>query len=221
MIPLFILVFVGAVATLTYANLAEKDLIIRAKQGDKNAFDELFKRHAKKVRRIAFGIIGESDADDVVADTLLRAYQSLKTFRGDASFSTWLCRMAINTALLSLRKRSTMPATVSLHGPEGGLIDYDADLGEQGSDPFEILARSEVDDTILKALEQLPDNFRSTLLLREVEGLEYEEIAYTLGCNIGTVRSRLSRARESMRQILTKLGFPQAVVHPGRAHLNF
>ncbi|MCL5046056.1 MAG: sigma-70 family RNA polymerase sigma factor [Actinobacteria bacterium] len=175
-------------------------LVQRSKRGDLGAFEELVARYEKKVYNLAFRLTGNhDDADDVAQEALLRAYTSLSSFRGDSSFSTWLYRIVTNAGLDEIRRRRRR-ATTSLDDPlstrEGEVARQVPDASEG---PVEIAERIEVREQVQEAINSLADDHRVVLILRDLQGLSYAEIAGILRCPLGTVRSKLSRARERLK----------------------
>lgn len=175
-------------------------LVQRSKRGDLGAFEELVARYEKKVYNLAFRLTGNhDDADDVAQEALLRAYTSLSSFRGDSSFSTWLYRIVTNAGLDEIRRRRRR-ATTSLDDPlstrEGEVARQVPDASEG---PVEIAERTEVREQVQEAINSLAGDHRVVLILRDLQGLSYAEIAGILRCPLGTVRSKLSRARERLK----------------------
>jgi RNA polymerase sigma-70 factor (ECF subfamily) len=189
---------------------SEMALVQAAKKGDLEAFSELVKRYDRNVFRIAQHIThNEEDAQDVVQDAFLKAYQNLEQFQGASKFYTWLVRIAVNEALMRLRKRKS-DRTVS--------IDEDV-MTEEGSMPREVAdwapnpeqlyGTSELGDILKKTIQGLPPGFRTVFVLRDVEGLSTEETAEMLGLSIPAVKSRLLRARLQLRDRLSKFFKPK------------
>lgn len=179
-------------------------LVARSQKGDKNAFRLLFVRYQRRAYALAFGVVhNQQDALDVVQDAFLKAHRHLGTFEGSASFYTWLYRIVMNVAIDHVRKQSRSPT-----------VDYDdAVLAEEGSmdelmpsslgrDPARELARKEIREQIDSALEKLSPNHRAVLIMREIEGLSYEEMAEAMNCSKGTIMSRLFHARRYMQKFL-------------------
>lgn len=172
----------------------ERDLLARSRAGDLDAFELLVRTHQDRIYNVAYRITGNhEDAADAAQDAFVRAYQALARFREDAAFSTWLYRIATNAALDLVRRR---PA--ALH------VELSADHPAPGGPELEA-HRREIHRRIHAALGRLPAEFRTAVVLRDFHGLEYEQIARILQVPIGTVRSRLSRAREVLRAQLMDL----------------
>jgi RNA polymerase sigma-70 factor (ECF subfamily) len=183
----------------------ELGLVQAAKKGDLDAFSELVNRYDRNIFRIAQHIThNEEDAQDVVQDAFLKAYQNLAQFQGNSKFYTWLVRIAVNEALMKLRKRRN-EKTVSL--------DEDVET-EEGSIPREVAdwapnpeqnyGQSELGDILRKTIQGLPPGFRTVFVLRDVEGMSTEETAEMLGLSVPAVKSRLLRARLQLRERLTR-----------------
>lgn len=181
----------------------DRELITRAAAGDQRAFRELVGRHQRRASAVAFGIVrNPEDAREVVQDAFVRVYKHLGDFAGQASFSTWLYRIVVNLAIDALRRRSPGTAVelddrTDLDGAPEELVPY---RGE--GDPFSSLDRRRLVDHMQSALDELPPYHRTVILLREVEGMSYEEIATTMGISKGTVMSRLFHARRKMQRML-------------------
>ncbi len=183
----------------------ELSLVQSAKAGDLEAFSELVNRYDRNVFRIAQHIThNEEDAQDVVQDAFLKAYQNLAQFQGNSKFYTWLVRIAVNEALMKLRKRRN-EKTVSLDEDvetEEGSIPRE--VADWSPNPEQIYGQSELGDILRKTIQGLPPGFRTVFVLRDVEGLSTEETAEMLGLSVPAVKSRLLRARLQLRERLTK-----------------
>lgn len=178
-------------------------LIERSQKGDRGAFDELIVRHQDRAYKYAFRLTGNSEeACDVVGDAFVRVYSALKNFKGQSAFSTWLYRILTN-CFLDLRKKEKSRQTTSLEAvlqtPEG---DVTRQIEDPDRDPYEEAERNSREDRVVAAVAQLPEYQRSMITMFHVEMLSYEEIAEALDLPIGTVKSRLNRARLSLREIL-------------------
>jgi len=187
---------------------AETDLwlVQRSLAGDTDAFGQIVERYQSKVYNLALRMTGNpEDALDMAQESFLRAFRSLKTFKGDSSFSTWLYRIANNIVLDELRKRRRRPLVVIstdafVAGDEG---EHPLEFsGPKSLQPEEQVVRAERRQEIEQALQAISPEHRHILLLRDVEGFSYEEIADMLSINVGTVKSRLNRARLSLRERL-------------------
>ena len=173
-------------------------LIKRVQQGDKSAFDLLVVKYQHKILKLIMRYVRDpSEAMDVAQEAFLKAYRAAPSFRGDSAFYTWLYRIAINTAknyLVAAGRRPTQ-FEVDLQDPE----QYESFAKLRELDTPEGLALSdEIRDAVNSAIADLPDDLRTAILLREIEGMSYEEIAQTMECPVGTVRSRIFRAREAI-----------------------
>ncbi len=176
----------------------DHELVKRVQQGDKKAFDMLVLKYQLRVSKLVSRFLrNQSDVPDVVQEAFIKAYRALPNFRGDSAFYTWLYRIAINTAKnhLVAQSRKSPANSIDVQDAE----DYGASewLKEFASPEREALA-SELETTIHRAMGELPSDLREAITLREIEGLSYEEIASVMDCPIGTVRSRIFRAREAI-----------------------
>jgi RNA polymerase sigma-70 factor (ECF subfamily) len=176
----------------------DQELVVRVQQGDKKAFDLLVLKYQLRVSKLVSRFLrNQSDVPDVVQDAFIKAYRALPNFRGESAFYTWLYRIAINTAKnhLVAQSRKSPANSIDVQDAE----DYGASewLKEFASPEREALA-SELESTIYQAIGGLPSDLREAITLREIEGLSYEEIAAVMDCPIGTVRSRIFRAREAI-----------------------
>jgi RNA polymerase sigma-70 factor (ECF subfamily) len=176
----------------------DQELVVRVQQGDKKAFDLLVLKYQLRVSKLVSRFLrNQSDVPDVVQDAFIKAYRALPNFRGDSAFYTWLYRIAINTAKNHLVAQSRKNPANSIDAQDAE--DYGASewLKEFASPEREALA-SELETIIHKAMGDLPPDLREAITLREIEGLSYEEIAAVMDCPVGTVRSRIFRAREAI-----------------------
>jgi RNA polymerase sigma-70 factor (ECF subfamily) len=180
----------------------DQPLVEAARAGQAEAFGELVKRHQGRLYPTLLRLTGSAeDAQDLLQESFLRAYQKLGRFQGESSFYTWLYRLSVNLAL-SHRRRRRGPARLSELGTEGG-AGVDPPDNPERSDPTLPADRAERDEAIQAALDALAPDHRAVVVLKEFDGLRYEEIAATLGVPIGTVRSRLHRARRELRERLS------------------
>ncbi|MCB1748707.1 MAG: RNA polymerase sigma factor RpoE [Gammaproteobacteria bacterium] len=179
-------------------SITDNELVTRVQQGDKNAFDLLVLKYQHRIVKLVSRYVREpSDALDVTQETFLKAYRALPNFRGDSAFYTWIYRIAINTAKNYLVALSRRPTEVDLENDDGEPLDLEG-LQKSLDTPEHLLLTEEIRETILDAMRKLPDDLREAIMLREVDGLSYEEIATVMDCPIGTVRSRIFRAREAI-----------------------
>jgi len=190
---------------LVLAENTDKELVRRVQKGDLAAFDMLFSRYQTKIVNLISRYVRDSEeVQDVAQEAFIKAYRALPRFRGDSAFYTWLYRIAINTAKNHLVARSRRPPSVDVDVDDADFRD-DADMLRESEDPESALARDQLRATIDTALQDLPDDLRSALTLREFDGLSYEQIAQVLDCPVGTVRSRIFRAREFVDQRIEPL----------------
>ena len=174
--------------------------------GDVNAFETLVKEYEKNVYNLALRMTGNSeDAADMAQEAFIKAYNSLTAFRGDSKFSVWLYRIVSNVCLDFLRSRSRKQ-TVSLSTENDDGEEVELDIADETHSPEQLLDRSLTRDAVRRGLAALPPNHREILLLREIQGLSYEEIADVLGLEAGTVKSRIFRARKKLCSFLIKDG---------------
>ncbi|MBI1355109.1 MAG: RNA polymerase sigma factor [Acidobacteria bacterium] len=183
----------------------EAELVERTRAGDRDAFNRLVERNAQKVFRMARHMTrNDQDAEDVLQEAFLKAYRRLDQFQGDAKFSTWLTRIAVNEALMRLRKRRN-DKTVSLD-EELTLGDspMQRDVADDGDDPEESYERAEMREILEDAIDALAEGYRTVFVLRDVEGFSTEETAEMLDLSISAVKSRLLRARLQLRDKLRR-----------------
>jgi len=183
----------------------DKELVARVQQGDKQAFDLLVLKYQNRIIKLVSRYVREpADAMDVAQEVFLKAYRALPNFRGESAFYTWLYRISINTAKNHLVSMSRRPAEAHLENADGEQIDIES-LQKDIENPENLLYAEEIKHTILDAMDKLPEDLRVAITLREVEGLSYDEIAHAMDCPIGTVRSRIFRAREAVDMKLKPL----------------
>ena len=177
---------------------ADLALVKRVQQGDRSAFDLLVIKYQHKIIKLIMRYVRDSsEALDVAQEAFLKAYRAAPSFRGDSAFYTWLYRIAINTAKNHLVAAGRRPAHYNLDLQDPEQVEVLSDLREL--DTPEALAQSdEIEEAVNKAIGDLPEELRTAILLREIEGMSYEEIAQTMECPVGTVRSRIFRAREAI-----------------------
>ena len=187
---------------------SDLDLVQRIKNGDRDAFNLLVLKYQRKVSRLVGRLVRNPDeADDVVQEAFIKAYRALPQFRGDSAFYTWLYRIAVNTAKNHLVGQGKRPISLS------ELTSNDADeesfelpaVSTDNNTPEAELMSKQVADAVNRAVSALPEELRTALNLREIDGLSYEEIAEAMNCPIGTVRSRIFRAREAVAAELRPL----------------
>ena len=174
----------------------DQALVARVQQGDKRAFDLLVSRYQHRIIKLVSRFVRDrDDAMDVAQDTFIKAYRALGNFRGESAFYTWLYRIAINTAKNHLTAIARRPVEVNLTDADGEEIPLEA-LQQETETPEKILLVAEIKKTIFATIDSLQEDLRTAIMLREIDGLSYEEIAAAMECPIGTVRSRIFRARE-------------------------
>jgi len=181
----------------------DQQLVERVQRGDKAAFDLLVSKYQRKIFRLLSRLIrDQAEVEDIAQEAFIKAYRALPNFRGDSAFYTWLYRIAINTAknhLVSQGRRA--PTTTEADVEEAETFD-DSDHLRDLNTPESMLLSKQVGEAVNRAIDQLPEDLRTAIVLREIEGLSYEEIAESMSCPIGTVRSRIFRAREAIAQEL-------------------
>jgi RNA polymerase sigma-70 factor (ECF subfamily) len=183
----------------------DKQLVERVQAGDKGAFDLLVRKYQHRIISVIGRYVANwSDAQDVAQDTFVRAYRAIGSFRGDSAFYTWLYKIAINTSKNWLVSQGRRPPTEDVAVEDAVLFDGDSRLKDRDT-PERELMRQQVEQIVYRTVQALPEELRTAITLREVDGLSYEEIAQTMGCPIGTVRSRIFRAREAVDQQLRGL----------------
>jgi RNA polymerase sigma-70 factor (ECF subfamily) len=176
----------------------DHELVKRVQRGDSAAFDLLVRKYQHRIVALIGRYVADwSECQDVAQETFLRAYRALGNFRGDAQFYTWLHRIAVNTAKNHLVAHNRRPPTDDID--VGDAEQFESGLRLRDNDtPERELMRQQMEQTVMRAVEALPDELRTAITLREVDGLSYEEIAQRMDCPIGTVRSRIFRAREAI-----------------------
>jgi len=173
-------------------------LVERVQKGDKKAFDLLISKYQHRiVSLVARYVSDQTEALDVAQEAFIKAYRAIDRFRGDSAFYTWLYRIAINTAKNWLVARKRRPPATDIDAADAEQYDLESRLKEQGT-PENELMRDEIKRTVYDTIAELPDDLRTAIMLREMEGMSYEDIAITMDCPIGTVRSRIFRAREAI-----------------------
>ena len=184
----------------------DQQLVERVQRGDKHAFNLLVSKYQRRLGRLISRFVRDSaEAEDVTQDAFIKAYRALPGFRGESAFYTWLYRIGINTAKNHLMANKRRPISHSDFDAEESESFEEASLLREVSTPENELMSKQVVDVVQATLQQLPEDLRSALTLREIEGLSYEEIAEVMNCPIGTVRSRIFRAREAVAEKLRPL----------------
>lgn len=183
----------------------DQQLVQRVQAGDKKAFDLLVQKYQHKlVKMISRYVTDPSEAQDVAQETFIKAYRALPNFRGDSSFYTWIYRIGANTAKNHLVAQGRRPPGSDVDAQDAEQYAADSLLREMDT-PEGLAQREEIERTVFSAIEALPDDLRTAITLRELDGLSYEEIAQAMECPVGTVRSRIFRAREAIDNRLKPL----------------
>ncbi len=186
---------------------AEIDLVLvqKVQRGDKAAFDLLVKKYQQRIIQVVMQYLRDrADAMDVAQEAFIKAYRALPNFRGDSAFYTWLYRIAINTAKNHITAKNARPPRSDIDADEASAIGMDPRLKNTDT-PEELIHRDQLKALIFKTIEQMQDDLRTAITLREIEGMSYEEIATTVEIPIGTVRSRIFRAREIIENTIRPL----------------
>lgn len=186
-------------------NLLDEQLVERVQRGDKNAFNLLVRKYQHKVvNPVARYVNNPGDVPDVAQEAFIKAYRALPTFRGESAFYTWLYRIAVNTAKNYLTSQGRRPPSSDVEADEAEYYGGGEALQEVAT-PENLALTDEIKRTVFTAIEALPEDLRTAITLREMEGLSYEEIAEIMDCPVGTVRSRIFRAREAIDKKLQPL----------------
>lgn len=181
-------------------------LVERVQAGERQAFDLLVSKYQRRLMRLVSRIVHDpAEAEDVVQESFIKAYRALPHFRGDSAFYTWLYRIGINTAKNFLVTQSRRTPTSSEIDAEGAEVFDEGDHLRDINTPESMLASKQIAETVNAAMDALPIDLRTAILLREIEGMTYEEISESMSCPIGTVRSRIFRAREVIADKLRPL----------------
>jgi len=183
----------------------DQELVEQVQKGNKNAFNLLVIRHQNKVMNIVARYVKNSgDVADVTQEAFIKAYRALPNFRGESAFYTWLYRIAVNSAKNYLTSQGRKPPASDVDASEADYYDGSDALKENNS-PERALLSEELQQKLFAAIDALPEDLRSAITLREIEGLSYEEIAAVMECPVGTVRSRIFRAREAIDKVIVPL----------------
>jgi RNA polymerase sigma-70 factor, ECF subfamily len=188
------------------ADTSDLSLVQRVQRGDKSAFDVLVRKYQHKVVKLVMRYMRDpADAEDVAQEAFIKAYRALPQFRGDSAFYTWLYRIAINTAKNAIvsRERSPVEYDLDLQNSEDS-YDLQGRLADTET-PEALILTEEIRSIVNRAIESLPEDLRTAIVLRELEGMSYEEIAASMDCPVGTVRSRIFRAREAIDRKLAEV----------------
>ncbi|MDC1311211.1 RNA polymerase sigma factor RpoE [Burkholderiales bacterium] len=181
----------------------EKDsnLVQRVQRGDKVAFEMLFTKYQRRVSRLVSRFVrSDAEVEDIVQESFIKAYRALASFRGDSAFYTWLYRIAVNTAKNHLVSASKRPISLTqFEKSDDDDFEEDRFMSDTSTPESELITK-QIAETVNKTMDELPADLREAIMLREIEGMSYEDIAEAMGCPIGTVRSRIFRAREAISQ---------------------
>ena len=184
----------------------DQALVERVQKGDKAAFELLVAKYHRKIIRLVSRLVRDAaEVEDVTQEAFIKAYRALPQFRGESAFYTWLYRIAVNTAKNHLATQGRRAPTSTEANAEEAETFAEADQRRDINTPESLLMSKQIAQTVNAAMEALPDELRTAITLREIEGLSYEEIAEAMGCPIGTVRSRIFRAREAIASRLRPL----------------
>ena len=183
----------------------DQALVERVQKGDKKAFDILVLKYQQRVMNILSRYVRDPhEVQDLAQETFITAYRALATFRGDSAFYTWVYRIAINTAKNFIVAQGRRPPRDDIEASEAEQYSGADGLREHAS-PERILLKDEIAEMVFSTIDELPEDLKMAITLREIEGLSYDEIAETMSCPIGTVRSRIFRARETIDEKLRPL----------------
>ena len=182
----------------------DEQLVARAQGGDKRAFELLVRKYQYKIVQLVSRLVGDADAPDVAQETFIKAWRALKNFRGQSAFYTWLYRIGINTAKNHLVARGRRPTNQDIDVDEAEQFGHTEQMSDVDT-PEAVLLSEEIREKVEETIAKLPPDLRQAITLRELDGLSYEEIAEVMNCPIGTVRSRIFRAREAIDVVLKPL----------------
>ena len=182
----------------------DEQLVALAQEGNARAFELLVRKYQYKIIQLVSRLVGESDAPDVAQETFIKAYRALNGFRGQSAFYTWLYRIGINTAKNHIVSRGRRPANQDIDIADAEQYGHTEHLSDVDT-PESLLLSDEIKQKVAEVIHKLPADLRQAITLRELEGLSYEEIAAVMQCPIGTVRSRIFRAREAIDAVVQPL----------------
>ena len=177
--------------------ITDQELVEKAQQGDKKAFNLLVVRYQNRVAGLLTRYVSRDDIPDIVQESFIKAYRSLASFRGESAFYTWLYRIAVNTAKNHLTALGRRPPKEDILAEDAESYDAGTQLRETDT-PEHLVLSNELKRVVFETIENLPEELKMAITLREIEGLSYEEIAEVMSCPVGTVRSRIFRAREAI-----------------------
>ena len=189
------------------ADVSDLSLVRRVQRGDKGAFDALVLKYQHKLVKLVMRYVrNPAEAEDIAQEAFIKAYRALPQFRGDSAFYTWLYRIAINTAKNAVVSRDRSPIEYNIDRNDATEESYDMQGRMKDSEtPEGLVLTDEIRTTVNAAIDALPEDLRTAIILRELEGLSYEEIAAAMDCPVGTVRSRIFRAREAIDKRLREV----------------
>lgn len=178
--------------------ITDQALVERVQRGDKKAFDLLVLKYQQRIMKVLSRYVRDSsEVQDLAQEAFIKAYRAIPNFRGESAFYTWLYRIAINTAKNFIVAQGRRPPSADIDATDAETYDGESALKDYASPEKETL-RDEIKETVFKAIDELPEDLKTAITLRELEGMSYEEIAEAMECPIGTVRSRIFRAREAI-----------------------
>jgi len=185
----------------------DQQLVVRVQKGDKSAFDLLVRKYQHRIAKLVSRYVYDrSEVEDVTQEAFIKAYRAIKGFRGESAFYTWLYRIAINTAKNYLVAQGRRPSIADVETEDAESSDFGAGTNlRDATTPERQMLADEIGHTVERVLATLPEDLRTAVTLREIDGLSYEEIAEVMDCPIGTVRSRIFRAREAIDKELQPL----------------
>ncbi|HWU69518.1 MAG TPA: RNA polymerase sigma factor RpoE [Stenotrophobium sp.] len=186
------------------AEQTDEQLVLRAQKGDQRAFELLVRKYQYKIIQLVSRLVGDADSQDVAQEAFIKAYRALNGFKGNSAFYTWLYRIGINTAKNHLVARGRRPSNQDIDIQDAEQYGHTEFLSDVDT-PEAVLLTEEIKSTVGHAIAALPPDLRQAITLRELEGLSYEEIAEVMECPIGTVRSRIFRAREAIDAVVQPL----------------
>jgi RNA polymerase sigma-70 factor (ECF subfamily) len=189
------------------ADVSDLSLVRRVQSGDKGAFDALVRKYQHKLVKLVMRYVrNPAEAEDIAQEAFIKAYRALPQFRGDSAFYTWLYRIAINTAKNAVVSRDRSPIEYNIDRNDATEESYDMQGRMKDSEtPEGLVLTDEIRSTVNAAIEALPEDLKTAIVLRELDGLSYEEIAAAMDCPVGTVRSRIFRAREAIDRRLREV----------------
>ena len=183
---------------------SDEQLVARAQSGDDRAFDLLIRKYQHKVVKLVARYVSPADAPDVAQEAFIKAYRALGKFRSESAFYTWMYRIAINTAKNHLVSRGRRPPGSDMDIVDAEVLDHSGRLSDIDT-PEAALQRDQLEAVVFEVIENLPEDLRTAITLREMDGLAYEDIANIMQCPVGTVRSRIFRAREAVDKAIAPL----------------